>query len=86
MTNFQNINETLADMEQVISHAEAQLIESKRQEPTNEESFTQSQMMLEEVNMQLEKMIQSTQIEQRDRLIRLQQRVQQLQNRMILGI
>lgn len=84
MTNYGQLNNTMEEIEKVLAFAEGQLTESMRQEFYNEDQYTQSQMMLEEVNIQLDKLINSVQKEQKNQLVRLQQRVHQLQNKMIL--
>lgn len=86
MTEHSHLQSTVEQIQQIMENAEGQLTESKRNESGNAEEFTNAQMQLEEANMELERMIASATNEQRDQLFRLQQRLQHLQNKMILGI
>lgn len=84
VVNSNNLDSVVQQIEQVMEHAEGQLIESKRNESVNADAYTNAQLQLEEANMELGRMIASATREQRDELFRLQQQLHQLQNRMIL--
>ncbi|MBU9723897.1 MULTISPECIES: DUF2524 family protein [Bacillaceae] len=86
MTNSNYLQGAVQEIEHIMSNAEEQLNDSKRIQPGDAEAFTQAQVQLEQANMELEKMLLSSNAEQRDQLTRLQQQVHQLQNRMILGL
>ncbi|WP_088035616.1 DUF2524 family protein [Evansella clarkii] len=85
MTNS-HITGAVKEITDVMAYAEEQLKESKRIQQSNPEEFTNAQMKLEEANMELDNLLRSASAEDRDELFRLQQRVHQLQNKMILGI
>ncbi|MFA9556198.1 DUF2524 family protein [Evansella sp. AB-rgal1] len=86
MTNSNYLKGAVEEIENIMNVAEEQLSDSKRIKEGNPEEFTNAQLQLEEANMELEKMIASATHEQRDQLIRLQQQVHHLQNKMILGL
>ncbi|ADU30185.1 DUF2524 family protein [Evansella cellulosilytica] len=86
MTNSNYLHGAVEQIQQVITNAEEQLLESKKVEHNNAEEYTSAQVELEEANMQLDRMIHSANPDQRDQLIRLQQQLHQLQNKMILGL
>ncbi|MBU9714643.1 DUF2524 family protein [Evansella tamaricis] len=86
MTNSDYLQGAVREIQHVMSIAEEQLTESHRVEPGDRDEFTKAQLQLEEANMELEKMLISATAEQRDQLHRLQQQLQHLQNRMILGL
>ncbi|SDY88873.1 Protein of unknown function [Evansella caseinilytica] len=86
MVNSDDLQSTVEEIQETMTAAEEQLLEAQRQQPGDPEAFTKAQQQLEAANLELEKMIHSADREQRDQLQRLQQRVQQLQNRMILGM
>ncbi|MDG5787545.1 DUF2524 family protein [Evansella sp. AB-P1] len=86
MTNSQHLLNTVQQIQQIMESAENQLTESKRNEHVNDEEFTNAQIQLEEANMEIEKMMLSATHEQKDQLLRIQQQLHQLQNKMILGL
>ena len=86
MTNFHYLEDAMKEIQHVMTYAEEQLIESKRVEPGNPDDFTNAQLQLEQANMEVETLLKSAAQEQRDDLFRLQQRIHQLQNKMILGL
>ncbi|WP_096188681.1 DUF2524 family protein [Evansella halocellulosilytica] len=85
MTNSSYLKGAIDEIEHVMMNAEEQLSASKKVQPGDPNEFTEAQLQLEAANIELEKILNSATAEQRDQLIRLQQQIHQLQNRMILG-
>lgn len=85
MTNSSYLKGAIDEIEHVMMNAEEQLAASKKVQPGDPNEFTEAQLQLEAANIELEKILNSATAEQRDQLIRLQQQIHQLQNRMILG-
>ncbi|UCZ54828.1 YtzC family protein [Bacillus shivajii] len=86
MTNSSYLQGAINEIEHVMTNAEEQLTASKKVQPGDPNEFSEAQLQLEAANMELEKILRSATAEQRDQLLRLQQQVHQLQNRMILGL
>ncbi len=80
------MEQTISEIRTVMEEAEAQLDNSKRVQPGDPVDFTEAQRHLQEVHLELEKLMISANAEQRDQLVRVEQQIHQLQNRMILGI
>ncbi|WP_161524710.1 DUF2524 family protein [Alteribacter lacisalsi] len=86
MANYNQMEELIAEIRTVMDDAQAQLDDARRVNPGSPGDFLEAQQHLEEVHLELEKIIQSANPEQRDQLLRVEQQIHQLQNRMILGI
>ncbi|MBB5173598.1 DUF2524 family protein [Texcoconibacillus texcoconensis] len=85
MTNDQQVEQRLDSIEQVLEQAHTQLDQANQLQSNDNIEYYEMQIELEQANEELEKMITSTRPEMRDPLVRMQQQVQQMQNRMILG-
>ncbi|MBM7094600.1 MULTISPECIES: DUF2524 family protein [Alteribacter] len=86
MTNYNQMDQFITEIRTVMEEAETQLDNSRRVNPGDPADFADAQRHLQEVHLELEKMIRSANPEQRDQLIRVEQQIHQLQNRMILGM
>lgn len=86
MGTHDKIRQQLQEVEEALQFAESQLNSAKQVQGGDDLKFDEAQQQLEQVNMQIEHMLISATAEQRDQLFRAQQRVNQMQNKMILGI
>ncbi|TMW73548.1 DUF2524 family protein [Alteribacter natronophilus] len=86
MANYDQMEQFITGVREVMEEAQAQLDNMKRVNPSDPADFQAAQQHLEEVHLELEKLINSANPEQRDQLLRVEQQIHQLQNRMILGL
>jgi hypothetical protein len=86
MATHDQVKLMLAKVDEIQQFAEAQLNAARQVQGGDELQYDEAQQQLEQVNMQIESLLRSATPEQRDQLFRAQQRVNQMQNKMILGI
>ncbi|WP_169720877.1 DUF2524 family protein [Alteribacter aurantiacus] len=86
MANYNQMEEFITEIRSVMDEAQIQLDNSRRVNPGDPADFSDAQRHLNDVHIELEKMIRSASPEQRDQLLRVEQQIHQLQNRMILGM
>lgn len=86
MATHDQVRTHLQQVDEVLQLAEEQLNAAKQMQGGDELQFSEAQQQLEQTNIQLERLITSATPEQRDQLFRAQQQLNQMQNKMILGI
>jgi hypothetical protein len=86
MATHDQVRQQLQQVDEILQFAEGQLNSAKQVQGGDELKFDEAQQQLEQVNMQIERLLTSATPEQRDQLFRAQQQVNQMQNKMILGI
>lgn len=86
MGTHEKIKMTLEKIDEILQFAEGELNSYKQVQGGDELKFDEAQQQLEQVNMQIERLLSSATPEQRDQLFRGQQQINQMQNKMILGI
>lgn len=86
MTTHFQIREQLQQVSEILQMAEEQLNAEKQVQGGDELKYTEAQQQLEAINMQIEHLLTSATAEQRDQLFRAQQQINQMQNKMILGL
>ncbi|RXJ04000.1 DUF2524 family protein [Anaerobacillus alkaliphilus] len=86
MGTHDQIRQQLQQVDEILQFAESQLNSAKQVQGGDELKYDEAQQQLEQVNMQIERLLSSATPEQRDELTRARQQVNQMQNKMILGI
>ncbi len=86
MATHDQVRQQLQQVDEILQFAEEQLNSAKQVQGGDELKYDEAQQQLEELNMQIERILSSATPEQRDQLFRAQQQVNQMQNKMILGI
>ncbi len=86
MATHEQVKEQLQQVNEIMQFAESQLNAARQVQGGDELKYDEAQQQLEQMNLQIERLISSATPEQRDQLFRAQQRVNQMQNKMILGI
>ncbi|WNF38081.1 DUF2524 family protein [Bacillaceae bacterium IKA-2] len=86
MGTHEKIKMMLEKIDEILQLAEGELTSYKQVQGGDELKFDEAQQQLEQVNMQIERLLSSATPEQRDQLLRGQQQINQMQNKMILGI
>lgn len=86
MATHEQVKLMLQKVDEILQFAEGELNSYKQVQGGDELKFDEAQQQLEQVNMQIERLLISATREQRDQLFRGQQQVNQMQNKMILGI
>lgn len=86
MATHEQVKLMLQKVDEILQFAEGELNSYKQVQGGDELKFDEAQQQLEQVNMQIERLLASATPEQRDQLFRGRQQVNQLQNKMILGI
>ncbi|MGE6628790.1 YtzC family protein [Bacillus sp. NPDC077027] len=86
MATRKSIDEFIEKSTETLEFASEQFELSSRQEHYYEEDFTKAQLMLEETVIELEKLKDVANDQQRERLDRARVQLQSLQNQMILGM
>ncbi|MCT8138942.1 DUF2524 family protein [Anaerobacillus sp. CMMVII] len=86
MGTHDQIRLQLQRVDEILQFAESQLNSAKQVQGGDELKYDEAQQQLEQMNMQIERLLMSATPEQRDLLTRAQQQVHQMQNKMILGI
>ena len=86
MATHDQVKIQLQQVDETLQFAEEQLNNEKQMQGGDEIKYDEAQQQLEQLNMQIERMLASATPEQRDQLFRAQQQVNQMQNKMILGI
>lgn len=86
MATHDQVRQQLQQVDEIVQLAEEQLNSAKQVQGGDELKYDEAQQQLEQVNMQIERLLKSATPEQRDQLFRAQQQVNQMQNKMILGI
>lgn len=86
MATHDQVREQLQQVDEILQFAESQLNSAKQVQGGDEFKFDEAQQQLEQMNMQIERLLTSATREQRDQLFRAQQQVNQMQNKMILGL
>lgn len=84
MTTRQSIDNFINRCESAILYAEEQYDEGSRQEHYHDVEFSDALHELEAILLQLKKMTESANAQQREQLHRVRLKIQQLQNKMIL--
>lgn len=84
MATRQSIDDCLNRCESAILAAEEQYENSLRQGHYHDAEFSDAQQMLESITLELEKLSDSSNAQQREQLYRKNLQIQQLQNKMIL--
>lgn len=86
MATHDQVRQQLQQVDEILQFAEEQLNSAKQVQGGDELKYDEAQQQLEQLNMQIERLVTSATPEQRDQLFRAQQQVNQMQNKMILGI
>lgn len=86
MATHDQVRSHLQQVDEVLQAAEEQLNAYKQVQGGDEVQFSATQQQLEQTNIQLERLLISATPEQRDQLFRAQQQLNQMQNKMILGL
>ncbi len=87
MSTYRKVEEMLKNAHELAEFADEQLqLATKQQPEINDQTFTETQQLLERMSIELDKMIHSANPEQRDALNRAQQQIQDRQNDFILGL
>ncbi|OIJ15800.1 hypothetical protein BKP35_02065 [Anaerobacillus arseniciselenatis] len=86
MATHEQVKQQLQQVDEILQFAEGQLDSAKQVQGGDEIKYDEAQQQLEQLNMQIERLLSSATPEQRDQLFRAQQQVNQMQNKMILGI
>ncbi len=86
MGTHDQIRQQLQQVDEILQFAEGQLNSAKQVQGGDDLKYDEAQQQLEQVNMQIERLLSSATPEQRDLLTRARQQVNQMQNKMILGI
>lgn len=86
MATHDQVRQQLQQVDEILQFAEGQLNSAKQVQGGDELKYDEAQQQLEQINMQIERLLASATPEQRDQLFRAQQQVNQMQNKMILGI
>lgn len=84
MAVHKQVDHMVKKAEETIDRAKEQLQLGKRLEPGNPVDYAEAQASLVEMSEELDALIRSATPEQRDRLQRVQQRIRQTMNEMIL--
>ncbi|TLS37506.1 DUF2524 family protein [Pseudalkalibacillus caeni] len=87
MSTYRKMEEVLKHAHELAEFANEQLAKANRQEAQlSEVDYTNTQQLLEEMNLELEKMIKFANHEQRYNLHKAQQMIQDSQNEFVLGV
>lgn len=86
MGTHDTIRQQLQQIDEILQFAEAELNSAKQVQGGNELKYDEAQQQLEQMNMQIESLLRSATPEQREELTRARQQVNQMQNKMILGL
>ncbi|MGO4888036.1 DUF2524 family protein [Anaerobacillus sp. MEB173] len=86
MATHEQVNQQLEKVQQVVKMAEEQYKNSKRVQQGDPVKYSEAQLQLEEMSQELASVLRSATPEQREQLLRAQQRIHQVQNEMILGM
>lgn len=84
MATRQSIEDCMNRCESAILYADEQYTEAMRQEHYYDEEFSEAQQQLDASVVEIEKLLDSSNAQQREQLHRTRLKVQQLQNKMIL--
>ncbi|QOY35801.1 DUF2524 family protein [Anaerobacillus isosaccharinicus] len=86
MGTHDKITQQLQQIDEILQFAEGELNSAKQVQGGNELKYDEAQQQLEQMNMQIESLLRSATPEQREELTRARQQVNQMQNKMILGL
>lgn len=86
MATHEQVKLQMQQVDEILQYAEEQLNSAKQVQGGDDMKYDEAQQQLEEMNMKIERLLSSATPEQRDQLFRAQQQVNQMQNKMILGI
>lgn len=86
MATHEQVKEQLQQVDEILQLAEEQLNSAKQVQGGDEIKYDEAQLQLEQINNHIERLLMSATPEQRDQLFRARQQVNQMQNKMILGI
>jgi hypothetical protein len=84
MATRDSMDNLMQQVEDAIRYAEEQYKQSSLQEHYNDDDYTKALQQLEDTYLDIAKMAQSANSQQRDQLHRMRLQLQQLQNTMIL--
>lgn len=84
MATRQSVEEFLQRCEDVLRYGQEQITTARQQEHYNTTEYTDAQMQLEEATIDLAKLAQSCNSQQREQLHRMRLQLQQLQNDLTL--
>lgn len=86
MSTYRKLEEILKNADELVEYAGEQLQKATQVQPgITDKEYTQTQQLLEQMAMDIDKMLHSATPEQRDALTRARQQVQDRQNDFILG-
>lgn len=86
LSTYRKLEEMLKNAHELVEYADEQLqLATKQQSAITDNSYSETQQLLEQMSGELDKMIHSANPEQRDALNRAQQQIQDRQNNFILG-
>ncbi|MEW9502990.1 YtzC family protein [Jeotgalibacillus marinus] len=84
MATRESVDECIHHCQDVINIAQDQYKEASLQEHINDEGYTESQLKLEQAYIELEKLKDSANAQQKEDLDRVRVQLQEMQNKMIL--
>ncbi len=85
MATRASVDDHIHRAEEVLTFAEKQLEEAKKQEHYNEEGYSQAQLELEKLAFDLDTLMQSGNQQQKEQVYRIQLQVREMQQHMILN-
>lgn len=86
MSTYRKLEEMLKNADELVEYANEQLQKATQVQPgITDKEYTQTQQLLEQMAIDIDKMLHSATPEQRDALTRARQQVQDKQNDFILG-